>query len=151
MLRFFVPQSPPKNTGWTIKLFNRLPRAATIAQYNLAIAALSAYLYSQDDDGRASEYVPDILIHCLNAWISPQSNFLTIACASFFNLHRLATISEQLLTCAINCESSMPLLWNLFDSINHTLNLAQVIDLVAGDMIRPPTPEWLFYDQFRLY
>lgn len=136
MLSFFLPPPPAKKESWDLKLFKKMPRAQTIATYNIAVAALTAYLYSQDDNPRISEYGPDFLIHCLNAWLSPSSSFWGVTAVSFFNLHRFAVISEQLLSCALECESSMPLAWQLVDGLNHLLNVFQGVDLVFGPAIR---------------
>ncbi len=128
-----TPYAPKREKSWLEWAYQHSPSATTISRYNLLLCAGVMYQMLNDTDASMSEYGSDFAVHFMSFWLSHESNISTVALATFLNLHRMTSIVEHL----VACDSTIPLSLNVIDlTVNHTLNLFQVFDLLFGSGIR---------------
>jgi hypothetical protein len=133
---FSRPAPPPKPSKIEAMIYKYMPSAKSISRYNVALSAAVIYQYINEPEAALHEYGPDLLIHLMNGiLLSENSRWYTLGISAFLNLHRMASICEQLLVCVKRCETTQPISYLMLDLfINHSLNIIQV-----GQLLFEPT------------
>lgn len=133
-LLFSRPAPPSQPSKIEAMIYKYMPSAKSIGRYNVALCAAVIYQYINEPEAALHEYGPDLLIHLMNGiLLSENSRWYTLGISAFLNLHRMASICEQLLVCVKNCETTQPVSFLMLDLfINHSLNIVQVGQLLLA-------------------